>query len=733
MEGPDNVSEKFDNILFNTQSQDYLEDILNKVLLKAHKFDKALPKIEEFLTSIGHNIQMLEECHCLIIRLINTQNFQNKTKEVALNIFDSFLSLIGDKEMASSPNLHLKNTAARSRNSSRLEDRKGSYFRTRRFGDDISNLNLTYHRKEDHQFKTYIKIGKQISTPVKTPRFSNGLDDLPKQDFLEIISIICVSLAIKKEETVKFTYFELQHLIGTNYRNSQLLEAEQLVCETLEWNLNLPTCYELTQRLLTFVNHEYDFSSFLSKTQEFVDLCFMEPKLLKFGVVDMAFGSIIYSLEFYQWSDFLEQWKEAIFDSFGHIFIKCKNQTYEQKKERMFRKSMCLKDEVMDIINTFKSVKDDITSLKQSISHLSSLAQESNKVSIVRGVSILNNEESKLTSDEEFISFSVSQEVSEHERQIKQNIYKLKRDISNKIMNNQHLKKLVNNFPRNRFEQSEKKEKISVVQGDILNLDKFTKSLEIDDLEDKQILDHLESNINSFLPSHENTSILTEGKSSIHFPQPQRYNHKNFVSRNINLQPDAIKRRLNSDIQKCQFYENLYCHMKQNSTVNRPSSDLNDIELTVVETARFGKSQDYGTKRIEKDFSKAIRNIRQRPSNYKPHSKCSSKRKSVLKKSKVRESIPKMAHINPAIKFQPPSKHKLIKLQPKMFPVNDDRLHTTRVSHASQDWKPKFNLKPRISKNAHKKSFCGSFRQAQIQESDRVKRIRKRRLQSYLS
>lgn len=39
----------------------------------------------------------------------------------------------------------------------------------------------------------------------------------------------------------------------------------------------------------------------------------MEPQLLKFGVADMAFGSIIYSLEFYQWNDFLEQWKEAIF------------------------------------------------------------------------------------------------------------------------------------------------------------------------------------------------------------------------------------------------------------------------------------------------------------------------------------------------------------------------------------------------------------------------------------
>ena len=190
-----------------------------------------------------------------------------------------------------------------------------------------------------------------------------------------------------------------------------------------------------------------------------------------------------------------------------------------------------------------------------------------------------------------------------------------------KTLRKAKVKKLVSNLPRNRFEKPDKKEKISIVQGEILNLEKFTRSLEIEDLDNKEILDHLESNINSFLPSHENTSILTEGKSSIHFPQPQQYNHKNFVSRNRNLQPDAIKKRLNSDIQKCQFYESLYCHMKQNSTVNRPSSELNDIELTGVETARFGKSQDYGGKRINRDLNKAIRNMRQRPSNYKPHSK----------------------------------------------------------------------------------------------------------------
>lgn len=280
----------------------------------------------------------------------------------------------------------------------------------------------------------------------------------------------------------------------------------------------------------------------------------MEPKLLRFGVGDMAFGSIIYALEFYQWGEFEKEWRHVICENFGGIFSKCKKQSFEEKKEKMFEGAMRLKGEVMNIIDAFKSVKDDITSLKKSISHLSSLVQDSARVSIVRDVSILNREESKFTSDEEFASFSVSPEVSQHEIVIRKNICKLKRDISRKIMNNLHLKKIVSDFPLKKDPSPRKSFKISVVQGKILNLENLSNDLTPAALEDQEVLDHLESNIDSYIPSHEATSILSEHKSSILFPQAQRYNPN---SRNLPLRPEALKKRLNSDIQKCQFYENL--------------------------------------------------------------------------------------------------------------------------------------------------------------------------------
>ena len=224
------------------------------------------------------------------------------------------------------------------------------------------------------------------------------------------------------------------------------------------------------------------------------------------------------------------------------------------RKEQMFDKSIKLKNEVMEIINTFKSVKDDIASLKQSISHLSSLVQESARVSIVKGVSILNNEESKEISDDDFASLTISPDASHHEIIIRNNICKLKRDISRKIMNSQHLSRIANHFPQEGKTNLNEGFRISVVEGERVNYEEYKQDFITKEMMGD--LEKIESNLNSIIPSYEHTSILTENKSSIILPDPKSYQVK-MVSRNNNLQPDAIKRRLNSDIQKCHFYENL--------------------------------------------------------------------------------------------------------------------------------------------------------------------------------
>jgi hypothetical protein len=219
----------------------------------------------------------------------------------------------------------------------------------------------------------------------------------------------------------------------------------------------------------------------------------------------------------------------------------------------MFQQATMLKDEVMDIICTFKSVKDDIASLKQSISHLSSIVNDNAKISIVKGISILQNSESKTNSDDDYGSLPISLEVSHHEIIIRRNIYKLKRDISRKIMNNQHLRRIVTHFPIAADQSLNDAFRLPSMYGDSPDSTYFNQSssnkISTDHLGNHDILNHIESNINSIIPSYENTSMMTENKSSICFPKPQQY-EIGMKSRNEKLQPDAMKRRLNSDIQK---------------------------------------------------------------------------------------------------------------------------------------------------------------------------------------
>ena len=86
---------------------------------------------------------------------------------------------------------------------------------------------------------------------------------------------------------------------------------------------------------------------------------------------------------------------------------------------------------------------------------------------------------------------------------------------------------------------------MSVVEGDIVDIGQisydYSSRFKINNLEDQAVLDHIESNLNSIIPSYEHTSILTENKSSICLPEFKLNDKIKIHSRNSHVQPDAIK------------------------------------------------------------------------------------------------------------------------------------------------------------------------------------------------
>lgn len=76
----------------------------------------------------------------------------------------------------------------------------------------------------------------------------------------------------------------------------------------------------------------------------------------------------------------------------------------------MFEQATILKNKVICIIHTSNSIKEDIESLKKSISHLSSVILESAKISLVRATSLVNNDDKISSFDEEYSSPQISSE-----------------------------------------------------------------------------------------------------------------------------------------------------------------------------------------------------------------------------------------------------------------------------------------------------------------------------------
>lgn len=518
-----------------------------------------------------------------------------------------------------------------------------TFNKKRQFGDDISDI--TNHQ----QFNTTVNLG-QLRTekrPVKASKSSYY--ELPKSELLPLYTFVAINLAVKSEESQRFSLNDLQHMNNSDFSVKHILDAEMAVLKALDWNLILPTCSELVKYLLVCINPDFDFSTLLSKCQEFIDLCLLDAQLMSYGVVDMAFASIVYSCETLQWNDFLEQWKEIVAKIFGSHFGIKTHRRLPSQIEKMYSRAYELRNKVLSLIQDSNSVREDLASLKQSISHLSSVVQESVRVSLVKGASIVRNDEYKSSTGEEFTSLQVSSDCSHNEVVLRNNICKLKRDISRKIEQNKHLYKIVNHYPNKNEQNQNNAVKIPSAKGDsktssiasVLLTKKISSGKE--DLSSEDFVKWIESSMSSWIPSFENSSFFDEKKASLHLPDFAK-DQKNKEMNKMDTRPESIKERLNFEFQRHHFLERLSCKpIEGKYFCYDPITDVKELDLTNTETARFGKKSD-----TDRTF------------NYKPPKTIKCKKR-------------------------PTSKHRLQKLKPKLSaskPVK--KCHKPNVSHSSR-------------------------------------------------
>ena len=263
-------------------------------------------------------------------------------------------------------------------------------------------------------------------------------------------------------------------------------------------------------------------------------------------------------------------------------------------------------------------MKDDIASLRQSISQLSSLVQSYARLSIVKGISIVKDDEI-INSTDDYISLPVSSEWSHHEMELRNNIYKLKRDISRKIMDNPILFKIVNNDSSSKnskldFKVSSKITSNKSSYASVL-FQKISPPSNVEDEFSYEVLDRIESNISSYIPSWESASIFDECKNSIWFPPFQK--GKLNKQYNINNNSESIKDRLNFEIERHHFLQNL---SKTNAELEyfwceSSGMDSKELEIKTVETARFGQIKTQKEISMISYSSKSSHNFVEKPSS----------------------------------------------------------------------------------------------------------------------
>lgn len=109
-----------------------------------------------------------------------------------------------------------------------------------------------------------------------------------------------------------------------------------------------------------------------------------------------------------------------IIENFGALFSKITQQSQDVSSYFLFEPAIELKDKVIEIIQASKSIKEDIASLRQSISQLSSVVQSQARLSLVKGISIVKDDGN--FSVDNYSSLPVSSECSHNEIIIRNNI-----------------------------------------------------------------------------------------------------------------------------------------------------------------------------------------------------------------------------------------------------------------------------------------------------------------------
>lgn len=162
-------------------------------------------------------------------------------------------------------------------------------------------------------------------------------------------------------------------------------------------------------------------------------------------------------------------------------------------------------------------------------------------------------------------------------------------------MGNKHMLKIVNHYPRqkkqdlNQAFQIPRKELESSSSGALSLLISNKNPESIESMPSNEVLDRIESNISSWIPSYENSSILDEHKASLNIPV---FNDFKIEEKKRIMRPETLKKKLNSDIEKCHFLQNLSCQMKVKDSCCYTQEDTKELDLTVLETARFGRSKE---------------------------------------------------------------------------------------------------------------------------------------------